>query len=99
MNEVKTITTLTKNEQKSINIMSALGDRTRYKIFKLLLNNDGLCVGEIAESLDISISAVSQHFRTFELIGLVDKERFGQKICYSLRIQDHFIKNLISSLI
>jgi len=43
-----------------------------------------LCVSEMAQQLHISPSAVSQHFRNFEILGLVTKERTGQKICYVL---------------
>jgi predicted transcriptional regulator len=97
MNDAKESISLTEKDRQSINTMSALGDMTRYRIFKLLLHNNGLCVSEIAELLHISTSAVSQHFRTFELVGLVDKNRFGQKICYSLRVSDPLVKYLISS--
>lgn len=77
--------TLTRDEERIIFAMQLLGDRTRYKLFKLLLADEELCVSEIAEHLGVSASAVSQHIRNFELIGLVDKERTGQKICYLLR--------------
>jgi DNA-binding transcriptional ArsR family regulator len=62
--------------------MQLLGDATRYKMFKLLCSNQDLCVSEMANRLNISPSAVSQHFRSFEMLGLVEKERTGQKICY-----------------
>jgi predicted transcriptional regulator len=44
--------------------------------------------------LEISPSAVSQHFRNFEMIGLVSKERIGQKICYALNDNDALVKEL-----
>jgi ArsR family transcriptional regulator len=78
--------------------MSALGDKTRYKIFKLILDNNELCVSEIAELLNISVPAVSQHFRTFELIGLVDKDRIGQKICYKLKLDDPIVTILVNNV-
>lgn len=76
---------LSQDEERMVFAMQLLGDKTRYKLFKLLLADEELCVTEIAEHLDVSASAVSQHFRNFELIGLVDKERTGQKICYLLK--------------
>lgn len=75
-------------------IMQLLGDRTRYKMFKILSSNQELCVSDVANKLDISVSAVSQHFRSFEHLGLVDKLRDGQKICYSLR-EDDIARELI----
>lgn len=82
-------------EDRLINVMHVLGDKTRYKIFKILIGNDELCVSEIAEQLKISIPAVSQHFRIFELVGLVNRTRYGQKICYSLKSDDELVNNLI----
>ncbi|MEX0748880.1 MAG: metalloregulator ArsR/SmtB family transcription factor [Candidatus Saccharimonadales bacterium] len=92
--------TLTPQDERLIFTMQLLGDATRYKIFKLLLDGSDRCVGEIAAELDISISAVSQHFRHFERLGLVDKQRTGQKICYLLRCEDELVEEvtkLISS--
>ena len=89
---------LTRYDQRLINAMSALGDKTRYKIFKLILENKELCVSEIADRLNISVPAVSQHFRTFELIGLVDKDRIGQKICYKLKLDDPIVTMLVNNV-
>lgn len=85
---------LSKEEERAIHIMQLLGDKTRYKIFKLLMSGEEMCVSDIAYRLNISVSAVSQHFRNFEMIGLVDKERMGQKICYALREDDEIVKKL-----
>lgn len=86
---------ITATENRLIHAMQLLGDKSRFKIFKLLVSDQDLCVSEIADKLDISVSAVSQHFRNFELIGLVQKERMGQKICYGLRKNDAFVDQLV----
>lgn len=75
--------------------MQLLGDKTRYRIFKLLMSHDEMCVSDIATELGITVSAVSQQFRNFELVGLVDKERMGQKICYTLKGDDTLVESLI----
>lgn len=85
---------LTIEEERAIHIMQLLGDKTRYRIFKLLMSEREMCVSEIASELNISVSAVSQHFRNFEMIGLVDKERMGQKICYVLRNDDELVRKI-----
>ena len=87
-------TALTNQEEKLIHIMQLLGDKTRYKIFKLLMSEEQLCVSDIAHRLDVSVSAISQHFRSFEIIGLVDKERMGQKICYAIKDDNEFVEQL-----
>lgn len=88
-------TKLNNREERLVSAMQLLGDKTRFKIFKLLLSGKEMCVTEISETLNISVSAVSQHFRIFELVGLVDKQRYGQKVCYLLKTDDRFVKELI----
>lgn len=85
--------TLTTTDKRMILALQLLGDSTRFKMFKLLLADHNLCVSEIADKLNISPSAVSQHFRSFEMLGLVSKERSGQKICYLLT-DDSLVKDL-----
>ena len=87
-------TSLSTNEQRLVHAMQLLGDSTRFKMFKLLTEDSDMCVSEIASKLDISSSAVSQHFRNFEMLGLVEKERMGQKICYVLNEDDQLVKEL-----
>lgn len=86
--------TLSTEEQRLVHAMQLLGDSTRFKIFKLLSSNEEYCVSEIASKLGVSPSAVSQHFRNFEMIGLVEKERMGQKICYVLS-DDELVSDLV----
>lgn len=86
---------LSSAEEKLMYAMQLLGDKTRFKIFKLLMNNQELCVSEIAEQLGVTLSAVSQHFRNFEMVGLVQKERMGQKICYMLKADDALVDELL----
>jgi DNA-binding transcriptional ArsR family regulator len=81
-------------EKRLIHTFQLLGDKTRYGIFKLLASEEELCVSEIATRLSISPSAVSQHFRNFEMLGLVEKERVGQRICYVLNDDDLLVQEL-----
>ncbi len=92
----KKTVSITKYESRLIHAMQLLGDSTRFKMFKLLMSHDEMCVTDIADELSITVSAVSQHFRNFELIGLVDKERMGQKICYMLKVDDELVGELIA---
>lgn len=85
---------LTPQDQRVVSALQLLGDNTRYKMFRIMLEDKELCVTQIAEQLGISAPAVSQHFRLFELVGLVDKQRTGQKICYSLKVNDDLVNNL-----
>lgn len=81
-------------EERLLFAMQLLGDETRYRMFKVLISNVGLCVGDIAKELNISASAVSQHFRQFEILGIVDRVRSGQRICYELKQADPIVADL-----
>ena len=65
-------------------LFKALGQKTRLKIIKLLTTNE-LCVCEIEEILGISQSAVSQHLRILKNASLLNEERRGQWVFYSLK--------------
>lgn len=87
---------LKRDEEHLIQVMQALGDTTRFKMYKIMRSGKMMCVSEIADALDVSVPAVSQHFRIFELVGLVDKKRMGQKVCYVLKSDNRLMQQLTS---
>lgn len=64
-------------------LFKALGDPTRAKILSCLQIRD-LCVGEIAEILEMSVSAVSHQLRVLRNIKLVKGVKEGKEVKYSL---------------
>lgn len=64
-------------------IFKALSDKNRRKILKLLREKD-LSAGEIAESFNISKPSLSHHLSILKQADLVQTERHGQNIIYSL---------------
>ena len=65
----------------------ALGDETRLSLVALLTQQEpgrALCVGRLAQELDVTPSAVSQHLRVLKDLGLVQSERRGYRIHYFL---------------
>lgn len=64
-------------------ILKLLGDKTRLTIMKIL-EEGSCCVSELVEILQISQPAISQHLRKLKDIGLVEEERKGQWISYSI---------------
>ncbi|MBI3624053.1 winged helix-turn-helix transcriptional regulator [Candidatus Saccharibacteria bacterium] len=89
---------LNKREERLVSAWQSLGDKTRFKIFKLLLSKKDYCVSEIAEKVGISLPAASQHFRIFELVGLVDKVRYGQLVCYVINKNDPLVQELVKCI-
>lgn len=67
-------------------ICSALGDPKRILILYLLAEQ-GRCVNEICETLDLPQSTVSRHLRVLRERNLVSTEREGTSIRYSLADQ------------
>jgi ArsR family transcriptional regulator len=66
-------------------VFKALSDPTRLRLVKLLGEHEGaLCVNALADRLDVSQSAVSQHLRVLRQTGLVKSERRGSSVHYLL---------------
>jgi DNA-binding transcriptional ArsR family regulator len=92
--------------QKTINeddiivatVFSILGDKNRFRIFKILTQNGELCVSDLASVLDISISSASQHLRILEMSGMVMGERMGQMMCYKPLLDNPKVKAIINLL-
>ena len=61
----------------------ALADPTRRRILELLRSAD-LTAGELADHFDMTKPSISHHLNTLKVVGLVDAEREGQSIVYSL---------------
>ncbi|WP_040952862.1 autorepressor SdpR family transcription factor [Gorillibacterium massiliense] len=61
----------------------ALADPTRRKIIKLLRESD-MTAGEIAEHFQMSKPSISHHLNSLKHAGLVQDERDGQFIRYTL---------------
>jgi DNA-binding transcriptional ArsR family regulator len=62
---------------------NALADPTRRRILELLRQGD-LTAGEIADQFSISQPSVSHHLSLLKQAGLVECERRGQYMVYSL---------------
>ena len=66
-------------------IFKALSDPTRLRLAKLLGEHGGaLCVNALAHRLGVTQSAVSQHLRVLRQAGLVNGQRRGHFVHYSL---------------
>lgn len=82
-----------KKLEQRINIHQLLAGETRYKILKLLQDLKELCVCDLAETLDTTVSAVSHQLKVLRKTDVVTTRREGQTIYYSLK--DEEIKKLL----
>ncbi|MGD9495431.1 MAG: ArsR/SmtB family transcription factor [Armatimonadota bacterium] len=64
-------------------LFSALGSDTRIRILREL-GESALCVGALAMRLGVTQSAISQHLTVLRNAGLVQSEKRGSFVHYSL---------------
>jgi len=77
----------TKKTEEHAAMFKALADPTRLRIVEILCHQhepEALCVNALAELLDITQSAVSQHLRILKNVGLVRGERQGYHVHYTV---------------
>ncbi|MFP4016078.1 MAG: autorepressor SdpR family transcription factor [Halanaerobiales bacterium] len=76
-----------------MNIMfKALSDKTRRRILEMLKDGD-MTAGEIADRFEMTKPSITHHLNLLFQAGMVDKEREGQYIYYTLNttvMQDVF---------
>lgn len=81
-------------------ILKLLGDKTRLTIMKLI-DNQSCCVCEFVEIFQTSQPSISQHLRKLKDLGLVEEQRKGQWIFYSVNKSNEyysFIKPILDQL-
>ena len=74
-------------------LFKALNDATRREILELLKKKD-MTAGEIADQFNISKPSISHHLDLLKQAGLVEAEKHGQFITYSLNttVVDELVK-------
>lgn len=69
-------------EQKAADALAALGNRTRLRIFKLLVKAgpEGANIGTLQQRLDIPATTLAHHLASLTRATLVDQERRGREV-------------------
>jgi len=77
-------------------LFKALNDQTRRDILELLKAKE-LTAGEIADKFDISKPSISHHLDLLKQAGLIEADKQGQFIYYSLNttVMDEFFKWIV----
>ena len=63
----------------------ALSHKTRLEIIDILVEKGDKCVCELTELLNVSQSTVSKHLKVLKESGIVDAEKEGLNVTYTLR--------------
>lgn len=74
-------------------LFKIFGDSTRIKILYLLLEEE-MCVCDIADSLKMTVSAISHQLRILKTSSLVKFRREGKTVFYSLA--DQHVEQILS---
>ena len=74
-------------------LFKIFGDSTRIRILFSLFKDDEVSVGELAESLNMTVSAISHQLRILKHSKLVKSRRDGKLSLYSL--DDEHVRNII----
>lgn len=90
-----------KIEFKNVSLLSSLiklvGEESRLKIL-CILRQDKHCVCEIMEHLKLSQSLVSHHLMDLKEAGIIQDEKKGLYVCYSLTQRGKDIAHLLFQL-
>lgn len=70
------------SEQKAADALAALGNRTRLRIFKLLIRagNEGANIRTVQRLLGVPATTLTHHLGTLAQAGLIDQERRGREV-------------------
>ena len=90
------LSVLRRNAGAATSMLRALANERRLMILCLLISDEELSAGELAEEVGLSQSAASQHLAKMRDEGLITFRREAQSIHY--RIADPNVKRLIGTL-
>lgn len=67
-----------------VTIFKALSDPTRLQIISVLTRERSICVSDIAQLLDMSVSRVSHHLGILEKLGFTRHKQIGKQVYYTI---------------
>ena len=65
-------------------LFKALGDETRLGILWILTTSE-MCVGDLAQYMNMSKSAISHQLRELRMANLVKNRKVGKKVYYTVK--------------
>lgn len=74
--------------EKVAYILKTIGHPVRLKIISLLAEYKKLSVNEIGEKCEVEQSLVSHHLNNMKLKGILQSEREGKSIYYSVKLDE-----------
>ena len=69
-------------------ILKTIAHPLRIGIISLLAEHDKMCVTDICEKLSSEQSLTSHHLANMKMAGILEKNRIGKNIYYSLKLKE-----------
>lgn len=103
INQINACKDVLKNMEVEIadlaSVLNLAGNEVRLKILYLISKEEKLCVCDLSDILGMNIAAVSQHLRKLKDGKLLDNDKVGQTIFYSLHNEKlHVLKPLFKQI-
>lgn len=76
------------NWEKTVEFLTGIGDPARLEIIYLLTKQGRLNVGHIAGNFELSRPAISHHLKVLRTAGIVESQKVGQEVFYTLNHQN-----------
>ena len=68
-------------------VLKALAHPARLKLVDVLAEHDEVCVCDLTEVIGMDMSTVSRHLTQLKNAGIVESDKRGQMVFYSLRVK------------
>ncbi|MDR7554231.1 MAG: metalloregulator ArsR/SmtB family transcription factor [Armatimonadota bacterium] len=80
-------------EQRMVRIFKALGDPTRYRIVRVLMDRGEVACRDLARLFPLSAPALSHHFRVLQECGLMQMRKEGAY--HFFRVDRHLVERVL----
>lgn len=68
-------------------VLKALAHPARLKLVDLLAEHEEVCVCDLTQEIGMDVSTVSRHLTQLKNAGIVESDKRGQMVFYSLRVK------------
>ncbi|KRF18742.1 hypothetical protein ASG93_11445 [Paenibacillus sp. Soil787] len=68
-----------------VEMFKALADQTRMKVLYVLCLEDEMCVSDISNVVECSISSASHHLRQLKRLGFTNDRNVGKTVMYTIK--------------
>ena len=101
LNQINGCIQMLEESSESINklaqVHALMGNEIRLKILYIIFKEQKVCVCDISDILHMAASPISQHLKKLKDSGLVQNEKVGQTIFYSVAID--YMETLLPTFI